>query len=160
MALRETSSHHCFLPSLDRGSKRVEAWRKLGASAYFCRAVQFGIPETPQYPFIAGTWGEQQKISQDEKDREFGLEDLSAGCKCGIYKEVTRRHATKARQYGSIISSDFTVGAGEDEERKGRIIINLSKQSRRWPHGGVQMKNMEELAMNVQRGYKFLSVDI
>lgn len=140
--------------------QRVEAWRNLGGSAYLCRAVQYGIYEAPQYPFVPGTGEEEPQIPQNEEDQRFAHADLSAGCMTGIYQEIKREHAARAKKKGAIISSAFTVWTGEEERRKGRLVINLSKQSRRWKHGGVRMEMIAEFAMNVQRGDYFISMDI
>jgi hypothetical protein len=61
---------------------RVEEWRQLGASPFLCRAIIYGIYETPTIPFVSGeVMGE---LLQSAEDLRFGIEDLRAGCEEGI----------------------------------------------------------------------------
>lgn len=138
----------------------VEAWRQLGSSEFLCRAVQFGIFDPPQVQFIPGEGEVMGDIPQSKEDLEFGLADLKDGCATGIYQEVTRDYAMNAMNRGAIISSAFTVWQETDQGVKGRFIVNLSKQSKHWRKGSVQMEMLSEFAMSIQPGDHFLSFDI
>jgi hypothetical protein len=123
---------------------RVESWRLLGASEILCRAVQFGIMEQPSIPLNSGEV--MNPIPQTPKDLAFGRKDLRAGCKGGIDEEVTTGEAERIRSTGAMISSIFVVWQDGPEGRKGRFVVNLSKQSKHWPKGSVRMETLPEYA--------------
>lgn len=49
--------------------RQAVEWRRLGASEYLCRAVQFGIYEAPCVPFKAGQGEELSDIPQSPEDK-------------------------------------------------------------------------------------------
>jgi hypothetical protein len=108
--------------------QRVESWRLLGASEYLCRAVKFGILEQPSIPFSSGEV--MNPIPQTPEDLAFGREDIRAECQEGIYEEVTTGEAERIRSTGAMVSSSFVVWQDGPEGRKGRFVVNLSKQSK------------------------------
>lgn len=138
----------------------MEAWRGLGCSEYLCRAIQYGIHENPTTPFVSGHGWDMGSIPQSEEDRAFASVDLEEGCRRGIYAEVSERHAMLAKEEGAVISSAFVVWQDGAEGRKGRFVVNLSRQSTHWPKGSVRMESIAEFAMTVQKNDKFLSMDI
>jgi len=99
-------------------------------------------------------------IPQTAEDAAFGAADLEEGCRSGVYEEVTRGHAGEAMSHGALISSSFVVWQDSAEGRKGRFVVNLSKQSKHWPKGSVRMESISEFAMDIQRGDHFISMDI
>jgi hypothetical protein len=101
----------------------------LGASEFLCRAVHFG---TLQKPFISFSSCEfMNPIPQTPEDVAFGREELRAGCQEGIYEEVTTGKAVRIRSTGAMISSSFVIWQDGTEGKKGRFVVNLSKQSKR-----------------------------
>jgi hypothetical protein len=118
--------------------QRVESWRLLGASEFFCRAVQFGILEQPSIPFSSGEV--MKPIPQTPEDLAFGREELRAGRQEGIYEEVTTGESERIRSTGAMISSSFVGWQDGPEGRKGRFVVNLSKQSKHWPKGSLSME--------------------
>lgn len=99
-------------------------------------------------------------IPQDAEDRRFARGDLEEGCKSGIYKEVSKAHAMRAKAQGAVISSAFVVWKETLEGRKGRFVVNLSVQSGFWAKGSVRMETMGEFASSVEKGDHFLSMDV
>jgi hypothetical protein len=49
---------------------------------------------------------------------------------------------------------------GGPEGRKGRFVVNLSKQSKHWPKGSVRMQTLPEYALELELGEKIVSFDI
>lgn len=139
---------------------RVDGWRRLGCSEFLCRAIQFGIFEQPNTPFRKGEGIELSDIPQTEEDREFARKDLDAGCGEGIYREIPREHAMRAKEDGAVISSAFTVWQEGAAGRKGRFVVNLCVQSKHWSKGGIRMESLPEFACSIRRGDHFLSLDI
>jgi hypothetical protein len=127
-------------------------------SEYLCRAVQFGILEQPSIPFSSGEV--MNPIPQTPEDLAFGREDLRAGCQKGIYEEVTTGEAERIRSTGATISSSFVVWQDGPEGRKGRFVVNLSKQSKHWPKRRVRMKTLSEYALELEHGEKIVLFDI
>jgi hypothetical protein len=138
--------------------QRVEAWRRLGASEFLCRAVQFGILEQPSIPFTSGE--AMTPIPQTPEDLAFGREDLRAGCQERIYEKITPEEAETIQKTGAMISSSFVVWQHGPDGRNGRFVVNLSKQSKNWPKGGVRMETLPEFALELERGDKMVSFDI
>jgi Reverse transcriptase (RNA-dependent DNA polymerase) len=99
-------------------------------------------------------------ISQTPEDLAFGREDLRSGCQEGIYEEVTTGEAERIRSTGAMISPSFVVWQDGPEGRKGRFVVNLSKQFKHWPKGSVRMETLPEYALEVERGEKMVSFDI
>lgn len=137
----------------------VDAWRRMGASAYLCRQIQFGIYEPPTRPFVTGQGLELGDIPQTFEDLEFGRKDITKGLSTGIYTEFSRNHAHRSMRAGAIISSAFVVWQEREGERKGRFVVNLSQQSTHWEKGTVRMENLQEFAMSVQEKDFMLSTD-
>jgi hypothetical protein len=125
--------------------QRVESWRLLGASEFLCRAVQFGILEQPSIPFSSSEVMNQ--IPQTPEDLAFRRKDLRAGCQEGIYEAVPTGEVERIRSTGAMISSSFVVWQDGPEGRKGRFVVNLSKQSKHWPKGSVRMETLPEYAL-------------
>ena len=140
--------------------KHTEAWRRMGASAYMCRGIQFGIYEQPCRPFVPGQGVELGDIPQAMEDLEFGRADLEKGLRTGIYQEISQEQARRAKDSGAVISSAFVVWQEKDGERCGRFVINLSVQSAHWEKGSVRMETLTEFAMSVQPKDRMISMDI
>jgi hypothetical protein len=136
----------------------IESWRLLGASEYLCRAIQFRILDQPSTSFSSGEV--INPIPQTPKGLAFGREDLQAGCQEGIYEELTTGEAERIRSTGAMISSSFVEWQDEPEGRKGRFVVNLSKQTKNWPKGSVRMETLPEYALELERGEKMMSFDI
>ena len=66
----------------------VESWRRMGASAFLCRSIRFGVYDQPLRPFVNGQGVELGDIPQTTKDLEFAKEDIRKGLESGIYQEV------------------------------------------------------------------------
>ena len=132
----------------------------MGATARMCRSIQFGVYESPVRPFVEGQGVELGDIPQTDEDRQFALEDLRKGCEDGIYQEVSRKQAQAAMSQGAVISSAFVVWQEKEEERKGRLVVNLSLQSQHWTKDTVRMETLAEFAMQVQPGDHMLSMDV
>lgn len=94
--------------------ERARSWEKLGASAYLCRAIKFGIYEAPTVPFTLGEV--LPEIPQTTEDLEFAEEVLDKGCREGVYEEVSCEVAMEAVARGNILSSAFVVW--QDKESK------------------------------------------
>jgi hypothetical protein len=99
-------------------------------------------------------------IPQTPEDLAFGREDLLAGYREGIYEEITLEAAESIRRTGAMISSSFVVWQDGPEGRKGRFVVNLSKQSKHWPKGSVRMETLPEFALELEREERMLSFDI
>lgn len=50
----------------------------------------------------------------------------------GVVDWVSREYGHRCRQKDAIISSSFVAWNGEDDNRKGRFVINLSRQLKQW----------------------------
>lgn len=138
----------------------VERWRQLGCSEYLARAIKYGILDHPTVPFVPGEGLELGDIPQSEEDVAFAAADLQEGCRTGIYWEVTPAHAALAKKKGYVISSSFVVWQDGSEGRKGRFIVNLSVQSKRWAKGSVKMESFPLLPMDLQQRDRMMSMDI
>lgn len=90
-------------------------------------------------PFSVGEGEELGDILQTGEDLTFGRKNLRNGCQEGIYEAITEEYAHKAMRNGSIISSAFVVWQDGSEYRKGRLVVNLAKQSKHWKKGTVEM---------------------
>jgi hypothetical protein len=99
-------------------------------------------------------------IRQTPEYLAFGREDLRAGCQEGLYEEVTTGEAERIRSTGAIISPSFVAWQDGPEGRKGRFVVNLSKQSKHWPKGSVRMETLPEYALELERGERMVSFDI
>jgi hypothetical protein len=99
-------------------------------------------------------------IPKNPEDLTFGREDLRAGCQDVIYEEVTTGEAERIRSTGAMISSSFVVWQDGPEGRKGRFVVNLSKQSKHWPKGRVRMETLPEYALELEHGKKMVTFDI
>jgi Reverse transcriptase (RNA-dependent DNA polymerase) len=145
-------------PLWTQTQERVEEWRLLGASPFLCRAIKYGIYEPPTIPFVSGeVMGE---LPQSAEDLEFGIADLRAGCKEGIYEDISAEDANLIRAKGNMISSAFVVWQEGVEGRKGRFVVNLSKQSKHWKKGSVKMETLPQYAMDLNKGDHMVSFDI
>jgi hypothetical protein len=98
------------------------------ATEYEVRAIRFGILDLPSIPFTSGVV--LPVIPQSREYLEFGRCDLDAGCASGIYEEVGLAEVREAVCLGLMVSSAFVVWNAEGAERKGRFLINFSRQSR------------------------------
>jgi hypothetical protein len=114
--------------------------------------------EKPTKPFTSGeTMG---LIPQSPEDLVFAREDLRVGCQEGIYEEVPKEELEEIRSKGAMISSSFVVWKEGAEGRKGRFVVNLSKQSKHWPKGSVRMETLPEYALELEHGKHMVSFDI
>jgi hypothetical protein len=94
------------------------------------------------------------------RSHEPDSSDPGAGCQEGIYEEVTTGEAERIRSTGAMISSSFVVWQDGQDGRKGRFVVNLSKQSKHWPKGSVRMETLPEYALELERREKMVSFDI
>jgi hypothetical protein len=99
-------------------------------------------------------------IPQTEEELEFGREDLRAGCASGIYEKIGVEEVREAVSMGRMVSSAFVVWQGEATERKGRFVINFSRQSRHWPKGSVRMETLPGFALNLVKNDHLMSWDV
>jgi hypothetical protein len=141
-----------------RVQERVEQWRLLGDSPFLCRAIKFGIYEKPTTPFLLGE--ELGEIPQSAEDLSFADRDLREGCATGIYERLTKGQAMQYKNQGCMISSAFVVWQDGSEGKKGRFVVNFSKQSKHWEKGSVRMESLAGYAMNIQKGDALISFDI
>lgn len=94
--------------------------------------ISFGVCERPSVPFGPGTGKELGDTSQDERDRTFAIEKLDEYCGGGITEKLSRKYARRCKVNGAVISSSFLAWQGREVDRKGRFVVNLSKQSKNW----------------------------
>jgi Reverse transcriptase (RNA-dependent DNA polymerase) len=160
MALPAHSSRpsECRRPLWLSVQERVQEWRLLGASPFLCRAIKFGVYEKPSLPFVVGE--ELGDIPQSVEDLAFGERDLGDGCGTGIYERVTKGQAMKYKNRGYMISSAFVVWQDGPEGRKGRFVVNFSKQRKHWDKGSVKMESLAGYSMSIQKGDHLISFDI
>lgn len=114
--------------------------------------------EKPTTPFTSGE--AMGLIPQSPEDLAFAREDLRVGCQEGIYEEVSREEVEEIRSTGAMVSSSFVVWQEGAEGRKGRFVVNLSKQSKHWPKGSVRMETLPEYALELEHGDHMVSFDI
>jgi hypothetical protein len=114
-----------FLETNGLAGGQVERY---GATEYEARAIRFGILDLPSIPFTSGVV--LPVIPHSREDLEFRRCDLGAGCASGIYEEVGLEEVREAVCLGRMVSSAFLVWQREGAERKGRFVINFSRQSR------------------------------
>jgi hypothetical protein len=99
-------------------------------------------------------------ITRSPEDLAFAREDLRTGCVEGIYEGVSWSEVEEVRSTGAMISSSFVVWQEGAEGRKGRFVVNLSKQSRHWPKGSVRMETLPEYTLELEHGDHLVSFDI
>jgi hypothetical protein len=90
-----------------------------------------------------------------QQRRSHEPDSSDPGCQEVIYEEVTSGEAERIRSTGAMISSSFVVWQDGPERRKGRFVVNLSKQSKHWPKGSVRMKTLPEYALELERGRRW-----
>jgi hypothetical protein len=61
--------------------------------------------------------------------------------------------------WGNDIAS-FVVWKDGPEGCKGRIVVNLFKQSKHWPKGSARMETLAEFALELEHGDRMVSFDI
>jgi hypothetical protein len=122
----------------------------LGASEFLCHAVQFGIMVQPSIPFSSGEV--MNPSPHTPENLAFEREELRAECQEGIYEEVTTGEAERICSTGAMISSSFVVWKDCSEGRKGRFVVNLSKQFKHWPKESVRMEILPEYAFKLEDG--------
>lgn len=146
------------LPSWSITALRAESWRSIvGSSDYEARQIRYGILDHPAVPFMDGVvLGE---IPQTEDDVEFGRVDLSKACGEGVYEEIGREEAMRVAGTGKMVSSAFVVWQGSGEGRKRRFVVNLSRQSKHWGKGTVNMETLPGFALELQREDMLTSFD-
>jgi hypothetical protein len=115
--LSNTEDHRS--PRWLAAQQRVEAWRRLGASGFLCRAIQFGILEQPSIPFTSGD--SMNPAPQTPEDLAFGREDLRAGCQEGIYEQINPGEAEKFRKMGGNDIIELCGVAGWTRGTEGAI---------------------------------------
>jgi hypothetical protein len=81
--------------------------------------------EKPTTPFTSG--GTMGLIPQSPEDLAFAREDLRPE---GIYEKVSRAEVEEIRSTSAVVSSSFVVWQEGAEGRKGRFVVNLSKESK------------------------------
>lgn len=140
--------------------KRAEAWRQFGAPAHVCRVIHFGVYEWQTLPLVPAKGLELGDIIQTKEDEEFAMKDLEDGYASGIYQKNTTRHAQCCKSKGAVISSSFTTWQGHGDDRNGRFIINLSRQTKHWRKGYLKMESPTEFASTMKQGDHFISFDV
>lgn len=140
-------------------ARRADKWQSvLGASDYEVRMVRFGIRDMPTVPFTKGVvMGE---IPQDERDLEFGLEELGTMVQSGMVEEVGWEEVGELVRGGKMVSNSFVVWQGEGDSKKGRFVVNFSEQSRHWPKGRVRMETIQSFAVEMQERDMLMSFDV
>jgi hypothetical protein len=128
-------------PAASRG---VEAARGVGVLV-----PRRAVRDQPSIPFTCGTV--MSPISQTTEDLAFGREDLRAGFLERICEEITLEAAEGIRRTGAMISSSVVVWQDGSEGRKGRFVVNLSKQSKHWLKGSVWMETLPEFSLELER---------
>lgn len=68
-----------------------------------------------------------------------------------MYKEVTAEYAAGCVRCGCTVLPSFVPCPGEDENRKGRLVVNLHKQSHHWEKKCTKIKMMTAFALHVKR---------
>lgn len=142
-----------------RVAKAADKWRTmLGVSAGFHSMLVEGLLDLPS----EAVWGlpPMGAVPQSKEDLEFGLADLEAGCQAGVYEELSQEKTEDLTRRGFLISSAFTIWQGEEDDRKGRFVVNFSRQSKFWPKGSVKMERLEEFSDELRRGESLLSFDL
>ena len=109
---------------------------------------------------MQGKGEELGDIPQTEEEKLFATEELREDCRSGIYKEVSPRHAARARAAEAVISSAFVVWQKSGPVQKPRLVVNLSKQSKRWKKGSLKMDSIAEFASSIQKDDHPLSFNI
>lgn len=138
-------------------SLRSGAWRSiLGTSDYLARHIKFGVWDMPTVAFTEGEV--PPPIPQTEDEKAFARADPVEGLKDGTYEEVGRDHELEQVRRGRLVSSAFVVWRGDD--RKGRFVVNLAKQSKHWPNGSIKMETLPSFALEAEKGDYMLSFNI
>lgn len=57
-------------------------------------------------------------------------------------EEVGKDEVERLMAAGRMVSSAFVVWQGDGEDRKGRFVVNLARQSKHWPKGSVKMETL------------------
>lgn len=113
-------------------------------------------------PALRGSVGPpaDERGLQSAEDLEFGRADLKKGCESGVYEELTDEEAQDLIARGFLLSSAFTVWQGEGKDRKGRFVVNFSRQSKFWPKGSMRMERLEEFSDELHQGESLISFDL
>lgn len=123
---RESRREWRGLPLWRGTSRRADSWSSIvGASPYLVQEIRLSIREMTTLSFKLGQ--RLGEMPQTEVDKTFAQADLASGLRNGIYEELSSRYAQRKRKEGLMVSSAFTVWAGEGEKRKGRFLINLHR---------------------------------
>lgn len=140
-------------------SLRADKWgRYLGASAFICRTIRYGVRDMPLVPFVNGEM--LPPIPQTEEDKVFARAKIEEGCKEQTIREVTRDYAVSRVASGLLVSSSFVAWQGEGKDRRGRFVINLHKQSKHWAKGSTKMETLPGFALEVEKGDHLISFDV
>lgn len=134
-------------------------WRSmLKVSKGFSDMLTHGLLDLPTEP----CWGlpPMGAVPQSDEDLEFGRQDLEAGCLSGVYQKVSAEESEELVRKGYLISSAFTIWQGDPGSRKGRFVLNFSRQSKFWGKGSVRMERLEEFADEIVEGERLLSFDL
>ena len=130
----------------------------LGVSAGFRSMLKEGLLDLPS----EAVWGlpPMGAVPQSASDLRFGIADLETGCRSGVYEELSSEQAEDLVRRGFLISSAFTVWQGDDGDRKGRFVVNFSRQSKFWTKGSVQMEKLVQFSDELRRGESLISFDL
>lgn len=60
---------------------------------------------------------------------------------------------------GKMICSAFVVWQGNDGKRKGRFVMNFSRQSKDWAKGSVKMETLRGFVLELEKGDRLMSFD-
>lgn len=81
----------------------------MGCSKFLIREIRFGFIDNPDGPFVLSEEQELREIPQTEEEKKFASVEFKQGCRYGIFQEVSKDHAARAKRNGTIVSSRFVV---------------------------------------------------
>lgn len=130
----------------------------LGASKGHVQIMKKGLLGLP----TDYAWGlpPMRAVPQSAKDIAFGSAVLKAGCKVGVYEKMDKDIMRERIRQGYLLSSAFNAWQWEDEDGKGRFVVNLSRQGKFLPEGSCRMDRMVEFSGELKQGERLLSFDV
>lgn len=78
----------------------------------------------------------------------------------GIYYKISRANAMSCKHQGAVISSSFTTLKGHGSEWKGRFVVNLSVQSKKWKAARLKNENLKDFVAVMKEVDCFLSFNV
>lgn len=140
-----------------RTTLKADTWRsELGSSEHLCRAVRYGIGDMPFVPFTEGL------VPGESPNRRniwpFGTR-FENGCKEKVYEKKSNGEVRAVVSFRNVVSSAFVIWHGV-EEKKGRFVVSITKQSKHWSKGSKKMETLIYIPMDLQKGNVLMSWDI